>query len=146
MQTTIDDVLAKRQDEILSSQIGLQTANAGSASAEAALARSRRLTEEHNLKLSQNAGTATNPSWVSDAWRSLTGQLSTPATTRITEGMNRAAQRTMFETGRHIIKTDDELRQAKEILQQMQNRRIPWERRRELENRIIEYEYRRNRR
>ena len=46
VQTTIDDVLAKRQDEILSSQIGLQTANAGSAAAEAALARSRRLTED----------------------------------------------------------------------------------------------------
>ena len=40
VRTTIDDVLAKRQDDILSSQIGLQTANASSAAAEAALARS----------------------------------------------------------------------------------------------------------
>ena len=85
VQTTIDDVLAKRQDDILSSQIGMQSANA-------ALARSQRLTSDHNLKLSQDAGTATNPSWMSDVWRSLTGQLNTPATSRVQEGINRAAQ------------------------------------------------------
>ena len=153
VQTTIDDVLAKRQDEILESQIGLQTANASSATANAGLAaanaglaRTRRLTEEHNLKLSQDAGTATNPSWMSDVYRSITGQLNTPATSRVQQGINRAAQSVRMSLGRQIITNDNELRQAREVLQQMLNRRLPYEQRRDLEDRIMEYENRRQRR
>ena len=105
VQTTIDDVLAKRQDDILSSQIGLQSANA-------ALARSQRLTNDHNLKLSEEAGTATNPSWVSDVWRSATGQLNTPATSRVQQGINRAVQSNYMRYGAQVIKNDVELQQA----------------------------------
>ena len=139
VQTTIDDVLAKRQDDILSSQIGFQSANA-------ALARSQRLTSDHNLKLSQDAGTATNPSWVSDVWRSATGQLNTPATSRVQDGMNRAAQRIYMRLGAPQITNDVQLRQARILLQQMLNERRPQNEIDRLQGRIVNYENSRQRR